>query len=567
MNNERSFGHWLSGRRKALHLTQADLARRVGCAAVTVQKIEADERRPSRAMAGWLAEVLRISPVDRAAFEEFARAESASSHARQFWPSHSTNLPEVLPALIGRAQDVAAIRKRLLEEGVRLLTLTGAPGVGKTSLSLKVATGLLEEFHDGVFFVALAPVRDPPLVATAMAQTLGLNATGGRSPARVLKEYLGDKYLALVLDNFEHVLAAAPLLAELLAACPWLSLLVTSRAPLLLRRERQYPVKPLAVPDPSTVPVPELLAQCPAVALFVDRAKAVNPDFELTEPNAVPVAKICTRLGGLPLAMELVAARTKLLSPEALLARLSGSLVLSTNALRDVPDRHHTLRDAIDWSYDLLTAEEQALFARLSVFVGGWTLEAAEKVAGSERSAAEDRARHPPPTTLETLAALVDRSLVLQQDRSGETRFALLEPIREYALEMMAARSEVTLMRARHAEYYLSLALEADSHLRTSAQITWLDRLEVERGNIEAALAWFIETAHEDEGSLRLVGAPIWFWNIRGHLSEWHWWLTKALDVAHGSEAPPGLRARALWGLGVLLWQEGDLTSARFQVE
>ncbi len=285
MNGERSFGHWLSDRRRALHLTQAELARRVGCATVTLQKIEAGERRPSRDMAGWLAEALRIQPEDSAAFVEFARFEKPSSQARQFWSPHSTNLPVTLTALIGRDQDVAAVRKRLLGEGVRLLTLTGPPGVGKTSLSLHVAAGLLDEFHDGVYFVALAPVRDPQLVATAITKTLGVNATGDRSPAQVLTEYLGDKYLALVLDNFEHVLAGAPLLAELLAACPWLSFLVTSRSPLRRRGERQFPVQPLAVPDPATWPLPEVVGRCPAVALFVDRANAVGPDFALTERN------------------------------------------------------------------------------------------------------------------------------------------------------------------------------------------------------------------------------------------------------------------------------------------
>ncbi|MBZ5625278.1 MAG: helix-turn-helix domain-containing protein [Acidobacteriia bacterium] len=562
MNGERPFGHWLSDRRRTLHLTQAELARRVGCATVTLQKIEADERRPSKDMAGWLAEALRVKSEDRAAFVEFARFETPSSRAHQFWPSHSTNLAAALPALIGRDRDVAAVRKRLSGEGVRLLTLTGPPGVGKTSLSLHVAASLLDEFHHGVFFVPLAPLRDPQLVAVAIAQTLGVNTTGGRSPAHVLKEYLGNKHLALVLDNFEHLLAGAPLLAELLAACPWLSFLVTSRAPLRLRGERQFPVQPLALPDPATWPLPEVLGQCPAVALFVDRAKAVEPDFALTERNAASVAEICTRLDGLPLAIELVAARTKLLPPEALLARLSGRVVLSSDGLSDVPERHHTMRKAIDWSYGLLSPEEQVLFARLGVFVGGWTLEAAEKVAGDH-----DAVRRSPATTLETLAVLVDSSLVVRRDYAGDRRFALLEPVREYALEILEARGEITRMHARHAEYYLSLALEADPRLRTSEQLTWLDRLEAERGNLEAALAWFIETAHDAESGLRLAGALLWFWNIRGYLSEWRRWLTKALDATHSSTTPPGLRARALWGLGGLLWQEGDLPSAQSRVE
>ncbi len=561
MNGEGSFGEWLSRRRRALHLTQAELARKVGCATVTLQKIEADERRPSKDMAGWLAEALRIQPEVRAAFIEFARFETPFSRARQFWQLHTTNLPAALPALIGRDRDVAAVRKRLLGEGVRLLTLTGPPGVGKTSLSLQVAAGLLDDFEKGVFFVPLAPVRDPQLVAAAIAQTLGVNVTGGRSPAQVLKEYLGDKYLALVLDNFEHVLAGAPLLAELLAACPWVSFLVTSRAPLRLRGERQFPVQPLALPDPATWPLPEVVGQCPAVALFVDRAKSVEPDFALNERNAASVAEICARLDGLPLAIELVAARTKLLPPDVLLARLSGRLVLSSDGLRDVPDRHRTMRKAIDWSYELLSPEEQVPFARLGVFVGGWTLEAAERVAGGQEPAPGS-----PSTVLETLAVLVDRSLV-RRVHGGDPRFALLEPVREYALEILAARGEVPRTQARHAEYYLSLALEADSHLRTPEQIEWLERLEVERGNLEAALAWFIETAHNAESGLRLAAALLWFWNIRGYLSEARRWLMKALDAAQSGEMPPGLRARALWGLGAILWQEGDLASAQSRVE
>ena len=562
MNGEGSFGEWLSRRRRALHLTQSELARRVGCATVTLQKIEADERHPSKDMAGWLAEALRIQPEDRAAFVEFARFETPSSRARQFWPPRMTNLPAALPALIGRNRDVAAVRKRILVEGGRLLTLTGPPGVGKTSLSLHVAAGLLDEFENGVFFVPLAPVRDPQLVAAAIAQTLGVNATGGRSPSQALKEYLGDKYLALVLDNFEQVLAGAPLLAELLDACPWLHLLVTSRAPLRLHAERQFPVQPLALPDLATWPLPEVLEQCPAVALFVERARAVEPNFTLSECNAASVAEICARLDGLPLAIELVAARTKLLSPEALLARLSGSLVLSSDGLRDVPDRHRTMRKAIGWSYDLLLPEEQALFARLGVFIGGWTLEAAEKVVGDQ-----DAARPSPATTLETLALLVDSSLVVRRDYAGNPRFALLEPVREYAQEILAARGRCTRVQERHAGYYLSLALEADPRLRTSGQVEWFERLEAERGNLEAALAWFIETARDAESSLRLAGALFWFWNIRGYLGEGRRWLTKAVDAAQNAETPPGLRARALWSLGALLWQEGDLASAQGRVE
>lgn len=561
MRVDTSFGQWLKKRRKALDLTQQELAQRVGCAVITIQKIEANERRPSKQMAELLAEHLGIAPDERLSVVTFARMGAGARWSAIFARAarHLTNLPVQPTPLIGRDQDVAAVRKRLLDDDTRLLTLVGAPGVGKTRLAIQVAAGLLDDFDDGVYFVALAPVADPNLVAATIAQTMGVNETAGRSFTDRLKEYLRDKHMLLVLDNFEQVVTAAPLVSELLAECLWLSIVVTSRAPLRIRRERQFPVPPLALPSGANAGFdPTELMRYSAIALFVERAQAVRPDFTLTADNARAIPSICARLDGLPLAIELVAARVKVLPPQALLERLRGRLMLHTDELRDVSERHRTLYNAIDWSYALLTPEEQLLLARSGVFIGGWTLEAAEKLMS-------DITPHPSLVTLEALTSLVNNNLVVQQEHGGELRFTLLETIRAYALERLAERGEEETMRQRHAEYYLALAEEADPHLRTAAQQAWLDRLDIESGNLRAALAWFIERVADAEAGLRLAGALGWFWTMRGHVSEGRDWLARALQ--RGSDAPPALRGRALIGAGSLAWYQGDLPVARSLLE
>jgi len=575
MSTEETFGQWLKQRRKALDLTQQELARRVGCAAITIQKIEASERRPSKQIAALLAEHLGIAADERPAFVRLARMEAGARGPamlsrvarRALWglsPRHPTNLPAQPAPLIGRAQDVAAVRKRLLDDDVHLLTLVGPPGVGKTRLAIQVAAGLLDDFDDGVYFVALAPVSDPNLVAATIAQALGVNETTDRPLAGRLKEYLRDKHVLLVLDNCEHLVTAAPdvlirLVSELLAACPWLSILVTSRAPLRVRRERQFPVPPLALPGGTEPGLdPAELMRYSAIALFVERAQAVRPDFALTADNARASATICARLDGLPLAIELVAARTRALPPQALLERLGGRLMLHTDGLRDVSGRHRTLYHAIDWSYALLRPEEQVLLARLGVFVGGWTLEAAERLMC-------DVAPDPSLVTLDALTSLVNDNLVVEQEYGGEPRFTLLETVRAYALERLAERGEEETMRQRHAEYYLALAEEADPRLRTAAQQAWLERLDIEGDNLRTALAWCIERAVDAEAGLRLAGALGWFWNMRGHPSEGRAWSAKALQ--RGSGARPALRARVLFMAGSLAWQQGDLAVARSLLE
>src|SRR5215213_2377992 len=379
MELETSFGRWLRARRRALDLTQDDLARQVGCAIITIQKLEADERRPSRQLAERLADKLMVAPDDWAALISLARAEPSLDPAPAQAPVSLLRVPERPPAnlptpltrLIGRKQDLAALRNALLRSETRLLTLLGPPGIGKTRLSIAVAHEVQAAFTDGAFFVALAPLGDPTLVLVTIAQTLGIKENAGQLLLETLKAVLQAKRLLLVLDNFEHLLAAAPLVVELLEACRGLKALVSSRAALHVRGEQLYALPVLLLPNLTQRPAIGTLARIPAVALFVERAQAVLPHFTLTKENTAVVAAICVRLDGLPLAIELAAARIRLLPAEALLARLEQRLSMLTDGARDLPSRHRTLRAAIAWSYDLLDAGEQALFRRLGVFVGG----------------------------------------------------------------------------------------------------------------------------------------------------------------------------------------------------
>src|SRR5207237_170024 len=385
------------------------------------------------------------------------------------------NLPAQLTPLIGRAQEVAAACTLLRRPEVRLATLTGTGGIGKTRLALQVATDLLADFADGICFVSLAAVSDPDLVVATIAQTLGLKDSGGQPPLELLKTSLLEKCLLFLLDNFEQVAAAAPQLSELLGACPHLKLLVTSRAVLHLRGEHEFPVPPLALPDLTQLPESETLAQVAAVALFLQRAWATKPDLQLTAPTARAIAEICVQLDGLPLAIELAAARSKLLPPQALLARLGQRLAVLTSGAQDAPARQQTLRNTIAWSYNLLNAKAQQLFRRLSVFVGGCTLQAVETLCTSleDGSGAE--------WILDGVASLLDKSLLQQTEQEGEEpRLLLLETIREYGLEALEASGEAEATRQVHAAYYLRLAQEAEPALVGPQQTRWLERLEQE---------------------------------------------------------------------------------------
>ncbi|MCL4258408.1 MAG: tetratricopeptide repeat protein [Anaerolineales bacterium] len=482
---------------------------------------------------------------------------------------HPQNLPAQPTGLIGREWEVTNICNLLGRDDVRLVTLTGAGGCGKTRLALHAVVELLDQFSDGVYFVGLAPISDPNLVGPTIAQVLGVKATGERTIVDTLKDYLADQQLLLVLDNFEHLLEAALLVGELLSVASRLKLLVTSRSALRLSGEHEFSVPPLTLPNRTHLPPHDRLDYYEAVRLFVERAQAVRPDFALTAANAPVVVEICYRLDGLPLAIELAAARSKLFPPQALLERLSSPLTVLTSGPRDLPARQQTLRATIEWSYNLLPAPEQTLFARLAVFMDGCTLEVIEAVCGENaNSDAEPVQGATPPapglmrqasSVVEGVELLLDQNLLQQvEDVGGEPRLIMLETICQYALDRFLASAEAQAVQQRHADYYLALAEEADSRLRGPEQGAWLARLEVEHNNLRAALEWY--KTGTSEGGLRLAGALWQFWEMRSHLSEGRAWLKDLLPTSSGASGL--LRARALKGAGVLAYLQGDYQQA-----
>ncbi len=474
------------------------------------------------------------------------------------------NLPLQLTSLIGREQEVAAVCTLLRRHDVRLVTLTGTGGIGKTTLALEVATELLDVFADGVFFVPLASISDPTFVIPTIARLLGLEyaSTGKKSAIELmeyLKAFLRDKHFLLLLDNFEQVVLAAPYLVELLIDIPQLKILVTSRATLHVQGEQEFPVPPLALPNRHHLPAVEVLSQYAAIALFLRRALAIKPDFALTEANVHAIAAICVHLDGLPLAIELAAARIKLLPPRALLQRLGHWLTVLTGGARNVSERQQTLRNTIAWSYNLLDAAEQQLFRKLSVFVGGCTLEAIESISDAFEHRAEQ--------VLDGVASLIDKSLLQQIEQEGEEpRLLLLETVREFGLECLASNGELEQTRHAQAQYYLSIAEEGEAQLFGAEQVLWLDRLEREYDNLRAALSWSIEQAavgeveHGMEIALRLAGSLVRFWIARWYISEGYTWLERAL--VNSEAVTPPVRIKALSGAGWLAFQTGDLKRA-----
>jgi predicted ATPase len=454
--------------------------------------------------------------------------------------AHPTNLPPRLPELIGRDQDIAAVTELVSSPEISVVTLVGPGGTGKTRLSLALAAEMLPSFPDGVFFVDLSALSDPSLVIASIAQVLSLRETPGRSLEESLTDHLGTKQMLLVLDNFEQVMEAASQLSSLLQGAKALKVVVTSREALRISGERVVSVAPLGLPS-SGSDLDEVTGS-PAVALFVARAQAVKADFSLTPDNAADVAAICRRLDGLPLALELAAARINLLSPSSLLARLDQGLKVLSAGRRDASDRQRTLHGAIAWSYELLSENEQSLFRRLAAFAGGWSLEAADSVCGWGDLELD---------VLDGLASLADKSLV-RANTAGLDRFTMLETIREFALDKLEESGEAEDIRRAHANYFRQLAEEAEAQLIGEEQREWLDRLDAEHDNLRAALGWSLE--HVPESALHLANALWGFWATRGHITEGRQWLERVLeDLSRSSE-----RMRASLGAALLAARQDD---------
>jgi len=462
-----------------------------------------------------------------------------------------TNLPQQLTGFFGREQEL--VDARVLLDASRLVTLTGPGGTGKTRLALELASATRDAFPDGIQFIPLAALREPELVMPALAKTFGV--TEGEHLERRLVEAVGAQQALVVLDNFEQLLPAAPEVAELLAGTSHLKLLVTSRSRLDVRGEREFAVAPLPVPDPRHAADLTTLARSPAVALFVDRARAARPDFELTASNARAVVEICARLDGLPLAIELAAARVRLLSPEAISTRLHDSLGLLATTSRDVTERQRTLRGAIQWSYDLLSDDEGALFRRLAVFLGGAPL---AMVATVLRRGDE-------PALLDQLGALIDKSLLRPASDShpddGALRVEMLETIREFAFERLTASEEGAEYRERHALAYAALADDAELQLTGGEGARWLNRLEREHANLRAAFSWAIETSRVDV-AIRITAATWRFMQMRGHLTEGRERAEQAIRIAADLSDDP-LHARGLLAAGSLAYWATDFAAAR----
>ena len=564
MDETISFGTWLKRRRKGLGFTQSSLARQIGCSAVTIKKIESDDLQPSLQLAELVATHLQIPAEERQAFVRWARGGTATLSALTDdmpWrltpapvaaplPRRVFGLPAQLTSVVGRELETEAACALLRERAMRVLTLSGAPGIGKTRLALQVATELHTDFADGVCFVPLAAVLDPALVPSAIAQALNVRELPGQALFTTLQEFLRDKQLLLLLDNFEQVVHASSMVRDLLVTAPGLKVLITSREVLHLYGEQEFPVPPLEAPDIRALPPAEHIAQYPAVALFVERAQAVKPDFALTPENAPVIAEMCAWLDGLPLGIEMAAARVKWLAPRALLARLRQRLALLTGQ-RDLSARQQTLRGAIDWSYDLLPPAERKLFTRFAIFVNGVTLETAQAILSE--LPAPDAGDIPA-----QLRSLVDKSLlrvVLPVGDDVAPRFTMLGTLREYALDKLAASGEVELMRERHLNYYVHWAEQGEARLHGPDQIDWLERFESEHDNLRAALDWASQGgAVCQEAGLRLAGALGWFWRVHGHLSEG---LRSLQAVLHGP-APAPLRAKALSAAALLAYYQAD---------
>jgi len=534
METTASFGYWIRRQRKALDLTQQVLAERVGCSLAAIKKIESDERRPSRQIAERLADILGVPAGQREIFLEVARGIRSAdqlSLAREPVPSPTQlevpkpalhNLPMQLTSFIGRERELEEVKHLLLS--TRLLTLTGPGGTGKTRLALCLGGDMLalKQFANGVWLVELAPLADPTLVAQTIASALGVREQPRRTILDALTDYVRAKNILLILDNCEHLIQSCAQLAEsLLRAAPRLKILATSRETLSITGETTYRVPSLPLPDMHQLRDLDVLEQNDCVHLFVDRAIAAHPSFRLKEKNAFAIADICQRLDGIPLAIELAAARSKVFPPEEIAARLDDRFKLLTGGSRTALERHQTLFALIEWSHNLLFEPERVLLRRLSVFAGGWSFGAAQEVCGEGLSN----------EVLDLLTHLVDKSLVTVDEETEEARYRLPETIRQYARDKLYESGEVEKIRDRHLEFFIRFAEQAEPKLRSAEQLEWLNRVETEHDNLRAALAWSLESGKSDR-ALQLTGALGYFWQLRGYLSESQRWLEDALALS-----------------------------------
>ena len=553
-----SFGTRLRSLRETAGLTQEELAFRAGLSPNAVGLLERGaRRRPQPHTVRSLADALDLSENERASLlTAVPRRETTDPETPS--PAPGYVLPSPPTPLVGRERELREVRELLLGDSeVRLLTLIGIGGVGKSRLALEAARASVAagRFPDGVTFVALAPLSDPALVVPTIARSLGLRESERQSPRDALFDYLRGKRLLLVLDNFEHLMEAAPEISGLIESSANLALLLTSRAPLRVRGEQEYPVGPLALPESTDSPYEEEVLASPSGRLFAERARAASPSFEVTGENAPSVAAICRQLAGLPLALELAAANTRFLDPAALLSRLDRAL---SNAWgRDLPERQRTMRATLDWSHELVSGPQRALFRRLSVFAGGCSLEAAEAVGAADAARVRE--------VLERLGELAGQSLVtVEHVPAGGTRYGMLEPVRQYAREKLEESGEAAATRGRHAGYFVNLAESADEALLGPDHAAWLERLEREHDNLREALRW-ARKAGDVETGLRLSGSLAWFWWMHGYLSEGRRWIEEFLERSAADPAEPTggpARAKALFNAGRLAFGQGDLPRA-----
>ena len=578
-----SFGYWIRRQRKALDLTQQILADRVGCSLAAIKKIESDERRPSRQIAERLAEVLGVRAEQRGIFVDvargirsvdqlsLARAAVASTPAEMPKPLPH-NLPMQLTSFIGRERELEEVKHLL--SSTRLLTLTGPGGTGKTRLALHLGAEMLalKQFTNGVWLVELAPLADPSLLTPKIASTLGVREQPGRTILDALTDYARAKSMLLILDNCEHLIQMCAQISEsLLHAAPRVKILVTSREALSITGETVYRVPSLPLPSPRQLSDLDALEQNDCIHLFIDRAVAAQPHFRLQEKNASAVADICRRLDGIPLAIELAAARTKVFHPEEIATRLDDRFRLLTGGSRTALERHQTLFALIEWSHNLLSEPERVLLRRLSVFAGGWSFEAAQTVCG-ESPDGDD--------VMDLLTHLVDKSLVAVEEETEAARYRLPETIRQYARDRLLESGEAERIRDHHLKFFLRFAEEVEPKLRSAEQLEWLDRSQTEYDNLRTALAWSLESGKSDR-ALQLAGALVYFWVLRGYFSEGQKWLDDALALSEREQsekvavgetythtrAEAARRAKALYGGALLQMGTLNVKSARKTIE